>query len=243
MRTTWYIFQRELGAYFASPLAYVIGAGFLLITGVTFNNDLAFAITVRPVDPALVPNLLTLLMVLFAPLLTMRLLAEEAREGTLELLLTSPVSDLSIVLGKFLSAWAYYTVLLLLTLIYQVILAQLTFPDLSHTIGAYLGIWLYGGATLAVGLVFSALTENQIVSAFLSTTALLLLYYGESVGEIVGSVTLAEIIFSLTLQGHFAPSFAVGIIRAEDVVYYAGLIVVMLSITVQIVHSRRWRSS
>jgi ABC-2 type transport system permease protein len=241
MRTLLVIYQRELAAYFSSPISYLIAAAFLLFTGLSFNQDLAFAITVRPVDPALIPRQLTQLLVFIAPLLTMRLLAEENREGTLELLLTSPVSDFNIVLGKFLAAWSYYTFLLALTLLYQLILVRVSFPDMAHTIGAYVGIWLYGGATLAVGLVFSALTESQILAAFLGMVVLLLLYFAESIGQIVSNIDLAEIIFNLTLQGHFVPSFAEGVIRGEDIVYYAGLIVVMLYIAVRLVESRRWR--
>lgn len=241
MRATWLVFRRELGQYFSSPLAYLIAAGFLLLTGVTFNNDLAFSIGYRPVDPALIPNQLATVMILFAPLLTMRLLAEEQREGTLELLLTSPITDTAIVLGKFLSAWTYYSILLALTLIYQVILVQIAFPDLGHTAGAYIGIWLYGGAALAVGVLFSALTENQILSAFLATTTLLLLYFGDGLGQIVASVELAQVIFNLTLRGHFSPSFAIGLVRGEDIVYFAGIITLSLFVTIQIVNSRRWR--
>jgi ABC-2 type transport system permease protein len=241
MRTLVVIYQREIAAYFSSPVSYLIAAAFLLFTGLSFNQDLAFAITVRPVDPALIPRQLTQLLVFIAPLLTMRLLAEENREGTLELLLTSPASDFSIVLGKFLAAWTYYTFLLALTLLYQLILVRVSFPDLAHTLGAYVGIWLYGGATLAVGLVFSALTESQILAAFLGMVVLLLLYFAESIGQIVSNIDLAEIIFNLTLQGHFVPSFAEGVIRGEDIVYYAGLIVVMLYIAVRLVESRRWR--
>jgi ABC-2 type transport system permease protein len=241
MRTLVVIYQREIAAYFSSPVSYLIAAAFLLFTGLSFNQDLAFAITVRPVDPALIPRQLTQLLVFIAPLLTMRLLAEENREGTLELLLTSPASDFSIVLGKFLAAWTYYTFLLALTLLYQLILVRVSFPDLAHTLGAFVGIWLYGGATLAVGLVFSALTESQILAAFLGMVVLLLLYFAESIGQIVSNIDLAEIIFNLTLQGHFVPSFAEGVIRGEDIVYYAGLIVVMLYIAVRLVESRRWR--
>ncbi len=241
MRAIWLIFHRELSAYFTSPLAYLIAGAFLLLTGITFNNDVLYALTIRPVDPALIPSLLTRVMVFFAPLLTMRLLAEENREGTLELLLTAPVSDFSIVLGKFLSAWAYYTFLLALTFVYQLVLVQITTPDLAHTIGAYVGVWLYGGATLAVGLFFSALTESQILAAFSSSITLLVLYYGESVGDIVSNIDLARIIFNLTLQGHFAPSFAVGVARGEDVVYYTGVMTVMLFITIRAVEARRWR--
>ena len=241
MRAIGIIVQRELAQYFSSPLAYLIAFAFLLFTGIAFNSDLVLSVGVRPVDPALIPRLLTLVLVLFAPLLTMRLLAEESREGTLELLLTAPVPDSSSVIGKFLSAWIYFTFLLALTFVYQFILMYVSFPDMAHTIGAYLGIWLYAGATLAVGLVFSALTENQILAAFLSTSVLLILYFGESAVQIVPSSELAFIILNLTLQGHFTPSFAVGVIRLEDIVYFAGMIVVMLFISIQLVQMRRWR--
>jgi ABC-2 type transport system permease protein len=238
---TWIIFRREIGQYFASPVAYLIGAALLLLTGLIFNNDLTLAMLMRPADPAAVPMFLSFAMVFFAPLLTMRMLAEETREGTLELLLTAPVRDIDIVIGKFLSAWAFYTFLLGATLTYQVILLQIGFPDLGHTFAAYIGIWLYGGATLAVGLLFSSLTENQVVAAFLSMTALLFMWLGDFAGEIVASVDLANLIRKLTLQGHYSSSFAVGLFRAEDVAYFGGIIVVMLFITVRVVESRRWR--
>lgn len=235
------IWQREMSQYFRSPLAYLIASAFLLLTGISFNTDLLLSIGIKPVNPALIPDLLALVMVLISPLLTMRLLAEESREGTMELLLTAPISDMAIVLGKFLSAWSYFTFLLLLTGVYQVILVTIAFPDLAHTIGAYLGIWLYGGATLAIGLLFSAMTENQIIAAFLSTITLLVLYFGESVGQIIMNADIAQFIFSITLQGHYIPSFSVGIVRGEDIIYYSGVIVINLFITMQLVRSRRWR--
>jgi ABC-2 type transport system permease protein len=240
VRATWIIFRREISAYFLSPLAYLIAFAFLLMTGIIFNNDLVSSVTVKSVNPALIPNFLSLLMVLFAPLFTMRLLSEESREGTLELLLTAPVPDYSIVFGKFLSAWFYFSFLLGLTLFYQVLLVSVSYPDFIHTTASYLGIWLYGGATLAVGLMYSALTENQIIAAFLSTITLFILWIGDLAGDIVASIDLARIIRNLTLQGHYSTSFAVGIIRLEDVVYYAGMIVIMLFLTVQFVESRRW---
>lgn len=239
MRAIWIIFRRELAAYFTSPIAYLIGAGFLILTGVSFNNDLRFALSVRPVDPALIPNILAQFMILFAPLLTMRLLAEEAREGTLELLLTAPISNSAIVIGKFFSAWGFFTLLLSLTWIYQIILGNFSNPDLAHTVSAYLGIWLYAGATLAIGVVFSSSTENQILAAFLSLITLFLLYYGEGVGQLVTNAELARIVFNITLLGHFAPSFAVGVIRGEDIIYYAGTIVLALFIAMQFIAARR----
>jgi ABC-2 type transport system permease protein len=234
------IVRRELAAYFTSPLSYVIAAAFLILTGVQFNNDVTVSISQRPVDPALIPDLLSQVLVLLAPLLTMRLLAEESREGTIELLLTAPISETSIVIGKFLGAWIYYTFLLLLTLPYQFILVGISSPDLAHTVTAHLGIWLYGGATLAVGLMFSAMTENQILAAFLSTVTLLTLYLGENIGKIVANVDVALFLYNLVLRGHYAPSFAVGIVRAEDIIYFVGMIVIMLFIAIRLLEARRW---
>lgn len=235
------IFRREIGQYFASPIAYLIAFAFLLLTALYFNNDLTISVGTKPVDPAIIPNFLAFGMIFFAPVLTMRLLAEESREGTLELLLTAPIPDAAIVLGKFFSAWAYYSLLLLITLIYQFILVGITSPDMGNVIAAYIGIWLYGGAALAVGTAFSATTENQIVAAFLSSSSLLFLWLGDLAGQVVASVELANFIRTLTLQGHYSPSFAFGLIRLEDVAYFAGLITIMLFITIRIIESRRWR--
>jgi ABC-2 type transport system permease protein len=244
MRGTWIIFQREIGQYFVSPIAYLIAFAFLVTTAVLFNSDLAYSVSVKPADPAGIPNFLAFVLVFIAPLLTMRMLAEESREGTLELLLTAPVRDSDIVYGKFLSAWFYYTVLLGLTFLYQIILVVVTpenTVDFGLATSAYVGIWLYGGATLSVGLLFSAVSENQIVAAFLSTAVLLLLWLGDLAGDIVSNIDLARIIRVLTLPGHFTSSFSLGIVRAEDIAYYAGIIVIMLFITIRIVESHRWR--
>ncbi|MCU0498777.1 MAG: ABC transporter permease [Anaerolineae bacterium] len=237
----WIVFRKELGQYFNSPLAYLIMAGFLFLTGLWFNSDLTFSVGTKAPDPALIPFNLSFFMVFLAPVLTMRLFAEETREGTLELLLTAPVRERDIVLGKFLSAWCFFSILLLITLIYQGILISISRPDLGHTIAAYLGIWLYGGATLGVGLLFSALTENQVLAAFLSTSVLAFLWLGDLAGAIVANIDLARVIREITLQGHFSDSFAYGLMRVEDVVYFAGVIAITLFLTMRVVESRRWR--
>jgi ABC-2 type transport system permease protein len=236
------ILQRELGQYFTSPFAYMIASAVLLFTGILFARDLLDkAQRAVPVDPAFIPMVLSFTMVFFAPLLTMRLLAEERREGTMELLLTAPVYEHSIVFGKFLGAWIFYTLILLLTFTYQFILAGITQLDLGHTISAYVGIWLYGGAMLAVGLLFSATTENQIVAAFLSMVTLMLLWIGDAAGQVIGNIEVARFIRSLSLQGHFSTSFAAGLLRAEDVAFFAGIIAVMLFLTARVVEASRWR--
>lgn len=239
----WTVFRREFGQYFVSPVAYLIAAAYLLLTALAFNNDLTISLNFgRPADPSAVPQLLSFAIVFIAPLLTMRMLAEESREGTLELLMTTPVNDTAIVVGKFFAAWAFYSVLLLLSFIsHQIILLSVTNLDIGHFYGAYLGMWLYGGAGLAVGLMFSSMTENQIVAAFLSMTFLLFMWLGDLAGDIVASVELANLIRKLTLQGHYSTSFAFGLFRAEDVVFFAGMITIALFVAIRVVESRRWR--
>jgi ABC-2 type transport system permease protein len=244
------IARREIAQYFTSPIAYMVAFAILMLTGFLFNSDLAQRAGQSPPDGAAVLSAFGFFTVLFAPLLTMRLFAEESREGTLELMLTMPVRDGDIVLGKFLGAWAYYSLILCLTLVYQAILLYLTTArayqlrpelDIGPVISSYIGIWLFGGATLAVGLVFSAITENQIVAGFLSMAALFILWLGDFAGQVIQNRPVAEVIRTLSLQSHYSTSFLIGVIRLEDVVFFVGLIIVMLFITTRLVESRRWR--
>jgi ABC-2 type transport system permease protein len=244
------IARRELVQYFTSPIAYLVAFAILALTGFLFNSDIAQRAGELPPDGAAVLNSFGFFTVFFAPLLTMRLFAEESREGTLELMLTLPVRDGDIVLGKFLGAWGFYSVILLLTLTYQGILLWLTREqqyqatpelDLGPVISAYIGIWLFGGATLAVGLLFSALTENQVVAGFLSMAALFILWLGDFAGQVIQNRPVAKLVRSLSLQAHYSTSFLVGVIRFEDVVFFIGLIMAMLFITTRLIESRRWR--
>ncbi|NJL93207.1 MAG: ABC transporter permease subunit [Anaerolineae bacterium] len=127
MRSIWIVFKREMAQYFVSPIAYLVAFAVLVLVALFFNSDLEGRVSnsLAP-NGAVVQADFAFLMVFFAPLLTMRLLAEEAREGTLELMLTLPLRDAELVLGKFLGAWGYYTLLLGTTLIYPVILLNLT---------------------------------------------------------------------------------------------------------------------
>lgn len=239
MRGIGIVFRREMSAYFTSPIAYAIAAAFLLITGLIFNTNLTLSVTQNPVNPAEVPNALAFFMIFFGPILTMRLLSEEAREGTLELLLTAPVTERAIVIGKYLSAWAFYSLLLLLTVVYQVILVIITQPEIGQGISAYIGVWLYGGAILSIGLFFSALTDSQVLAAFLSVATLVLLYLGEAAGAIVANLDLATLIRTLTLPAHYNGSFALGLIRFEDIVFFSGIIIVMLYGALRALESHR----
>ena len=170
------------------------------------------------------------------------------------------IFSFDMVLGKFLGAWAFYSILLALTLVYQVILLILTnwqprpevinvndlkaHVDYGVLIGSYMGIWLYGGATIAIGILFSALTENQIIAGFLSMTVLLFLWVGDIAGIVPASIISTNVVEALrviSLQAHYSTSFMRGVIVFEDVYFFAALIFVSLFITTRLVESRRWR--
>ncbi len=239
------VFKRELALYFRSPIAYGIGFAVFMILGVLFNAYLASANGQATADqiPSM-PGLITFLMFLIAPLITMRLLAEESREGTLEVLMTLPMNESQFIVGKFLAAWAYYTVLILLSLIYHIILSSIGIPDQGIAFGTYLGAWLYGGAVLAIALIWSAITEDQIVAAFLGAGTILVLYLAEAAAEVFARTNsaLGDFVRELGLRSHYEATMAVGIIRAEDVLYFLLVIVGALFITTRIVETRRWRA-
>jgi ABC-2 type transport system permease protein len=241
MRHIAIIFRRELGQYFSSPIAYFVAFAVLLLTGFTFNDDLAMRNGRAAIDPALPLIYLAQFSVFFVPLLTMRLLAEENREGTLELLMTLPLQDYQIVIGKFLGAWAYYTMLISLTIVHQALMLWLNPADLGVAFAAYIGLWLFGGASIAVGMVFSALNENQIVAAFLGMAALLILWQADLVGNVINNHALAELVRSLSFQSNYSYSFAIGIVRLDHTVFFLGVMSALLLTTTQIVQSRRWR--
>jgi ABC-2 type transport system permease protein len=241
LRSLWIVFRRELTQYFTSPIAYLIAFAVLLLGGFIFNSDLAARNGKEITDGVVILVYFAQFTLFFAPLLTMRLLAEENREGTIELLMTLPIRDSHLVLGKFLGAWAYYSILLALTLIYQIVLVWLSPPDLGAVFSGYLGLWLYGGAAIAIGTLFSALNENQIVAAFLSMAVLLLLWQAEMAGVAINNRLLAEFIRKFSFQTHYLYSFAIGLVRLDDLIFFAGVIAVSIFFTTQVVESRRWR--
>ncbi|MBZ0301345.1 MAG: ABC transporter permease [Anaerolineae bacterium] len=240
------VFKREVALYFRSPIAYAISFALLLFLGVLFNSFVTQANGSYPPDPGFAPNLLTFLMFLIAPLLTMRLIAEESREGTLEVLMTLPMNEGQFIIGKFLAAWTYYTVLLLLSVVYYLLLTLVGVPDQGVAFGAYLGAWLYGGAVLAIAMIWSAVTEDQIVAAFLGAATILVLYLAQFAAIwLSGQETMAgaaDFVRELGLQAHFGETLSQGIIRAEDIVYFIVVIIGALFITTRLVETRRWRA-
>jgi ABC-2 type transport system permease protein len=247
MRSIWAVFKREITLYFRSPIAYAIAFALVIFLSVLFNGILVQANGQFPADAGFAPNLLTFLMFLIAPLITMRLIAEENREGTLEVLMTLPMNESRFIIGKFLAAWAYYTFLLLLTVVYYFLFTIVGVPDQGVALGAYLGAWLYGGAVLAITMIWSAVTEDQIVAAFLGAATILVLYLAEIAavwisGQQATPSAAADFVRELGLQAHYNATLAQGVIRGQDIAYFLFVIMGALFITTRLVETRRWRA-
>ncbi|MFQ6013785.1 MAG: ABC transporter permease, partial [Thermoplasmata archaeon] len=235
--------------------AYAVSTIFLVITGYFFYTILTYfsLISVQAsMNPGLATGLnvtdgilrplfsdMSVVLLFLMPLVTMRLFAEERKQGTLELLLTFPLRDGEVLLGKFLAATALYALLLFATAVYPVLLALWSEPELYPILTGYLGLLLLGMAFIALGLLFSSLTENQIVAAALAFGALLLFW-------IIGwAATLAEgdwgLLFRhLSILEHLT-SFARGVLETKDVAYYLGLIGFFLFATLKSLEIRRWK--
>lgn len=236
MRSISTIFQKETNSYFLSPVAYVIIAVFTIFSGYFFS--IMLGITQETTLRYSLSYTQFILSVL-TPVITMRLLAEENKTGTMEPLMTAPITDFEVVFGKFLSAWALYNVMIAPTAFYIIFLAWVGSPDYGAIIASYIGLILMGGLFISIGLLVSAITKNQIVAAVIGIVALLILL-------VIGlASTGSEGWFYSTLRyigtyDHW-DTFTKGIIDTRDIVYYVSFTALLLFIVVRIVESRRWR--
>ena len=174
MRTVQAVAWKEIQVYFSNPMAYIVGLIYLAVTGFFFVLDLG-----NPFPEASLTDFFqgaTIMMVLLAPALTMRLLSEEQKLGTIELLLTSPVRDWEVVIGKYSASLVFLISLLAMTLYYPLLLFLFANPDPGPIYSGYLGLVLYGAAALSIGILTSTLTSNQIVAFIVSAGILLLLF-------------------------------------------------------------------
>lgn len=249
MRNIWTIAKREYDHYFISPIAYVVAFAILLMMGVDFAGYFGDAMrnTVQSFgsapDITRTTGLLVFLLMLTTPALTMRLISDEARTGTLELLLTAPVRDFELVAGKWLGAMLYILTLIVATLIYPIILNNFIDPglDLHVTLSAYLGVVLMAGTFISLGTGISALFKNQIVSFFI--TFLLFLFLWWLVGFPAYFVTgnAQEFFNYINITDHFYNGFNVGIIHLKNIIYLLSLIALGIFTGTMAVETRRWR--
>jgi ABC-2 type transport system permease protein len=255
MRNILTICDKELRGYFSSPVAYILLAIFAALFGFFFWNSLGIfsfysmqsqmggRSMPMNINEQLIRPLLanaSVLCLFLVPMITMRLFAEENNRGTIELLLTSPVTDWEVLLGKWLGALGMYASLLAFTGLNMIFLFAYGSPDWKPMATGYLGLLLQGGAMLAIGTFISTTTKNQIVAAFGTFGALLLLWVFEWVAG-YEQEPWAKVMAYMSLVSHFE-SFAKGVIELKDVVYYVSVIFFGLFLTARSLESLRWRS-
>lgn len=230
------VFRREMNAYFLSPVAYVVIVVFLVVSGYFFQKAL-FITTEASLRYSLAISQFVLS--ILTPVITMRLLAEESKTGTIETLMTAPVTDFEVVFGKFLAAWGLYSVMLAPTLIYIAFLSWVGNPDIGPIISSYIGLILMGAMFVSIGLLVSSLTKNQIVAAVIGIVSLMILWV---VGFYVAGTEgwFSEALKYIGTFGHW-DTFTKGLVDTRDVVYYVSLTALFVFITVRVIESRKWR--
>lgn len=237
MRTVQAVAWKEILVYFGSPMAYIVGLIFLTFTGVAFVWNLG--------DPFPEASLnmfffgATIILILLAPALTMRLLAEEQKLGTIELLLTSPVRDWEVIIGKYLASLAFLMAMIAMTLYYPLLLLIFGEPDPGPIYSGYLGLVLYGAATLSIGILTSTLTSNQIIAFVVAAGILLLLFAANTgAGAVQGSWSI--LISEMSISSHFT-DFERGVIDTKHIIYFLSFIAFFLFLSIRALESRRWR--
>lgn len=255
MTNIWIICRKELRSYFASPIAYAVMALFALLFGLVFYSatrdfvNYAFRAQMNGGAPPMSVNEFIIRPLLgFAgtvslfliPLISMRLLAEEKRNGTIELLLTSPIQDVSIILGKWLGAMFLYLFVLAMSLPNVAFLFAWGKPDWKPVLVAYLGLILQGGCLLAIGTLISSMTSNQIVAGGAAFFVSLMLYVLSWLTDYDGTTT-SRVLNYVSIITHME-NFSKGILDLKDAVFYVTFIFLALFLTVRQMESLRWRS-
>jgi ABC-2 type transport system permease protein len=226
---------KELRSFFNSPVAYIVIVVFLVILGWFFTSNLFIAniSSLRTVF-----EMTPFLLLFFAPAITMRLISEEKKTGTLELLITKPVRESEIITGKFLAAWTLYLFTLLPTLCYYVIVSSIGTLELGPVLGGYLGLLLVGAVFLAVSIVGSALTENQVVAFIVSFLIVFCLFMLDKVLIYLPS-SLASVFEYISVDYHFA-NIARGVVDTRDLIYYGSSVLFLLLLGTAVLQKRRW---
>ena len=229
------IFRKELRSYFSSPVAYIVLAVFLIITGWFFTSNLFLGgvVTMRNVF-----DIIPFIFLFFIPAITMRSFAEEKKTGTIELLLTKPITDLDIVIGKFLAALALTAIALLFTWIYVISLSFIGKLDFGAVTGAYIGLLLMAGVYISIGIFASSLTHNQVVAFIISFLIVFALFMLNKVLIFLPS-GLASIFEYLSIDYHFG-NIARGVLDSRNLVYYFSGILIFILLTKTSLESRRW---
>lgn len=248
MRNIWIIAKREYNHYFISPIAYVVAFMILLTVGIIFAINIYFYIQNAFQSFGQVPDISPItgafgfLLVLSIPAITMRLLADEARMGTLELLLTAPVRDFELIVGKWLGGFLFMLTILAVTLVYPLILNNLVSPGIDQQLvmSSYLGVILVTASFLALGVGISAVFTNQVAAFFITLSVFVFLWWLIGFPAQVIQGTGGEVFRYLDMKTHFYDALNIGSIKLSDLVYFFSLIALGLFTGTTAVEIRRW---
>jgi len=238
MKKAFTLARREIAGYFFSPLAYVIGALFMLASGLWFFWEIFVPgreASLRPLFDAM-----AYLMVFAAPLLTMRLVSDEFRSGTIEALMTAPLTDAEVILGKFLGVMGFYLALLACTGVFLALMAVFGQPDAGVAVMGYLGMLLLGAAYAAVGLFASTLTRYQLVAAIAGVAILAVFAMGMQALVATAPEPLNYVAARLNAMTYFK-AFSRGVFDTRGVVFFLSAAGLMLFLSVKTLESQRWR--
>jgi ABC-2 type transport system permease protein len=248
MRNIWIIAKREYNHYFISPIAYVVAFMILLTVGIIFAINIfyfmqnAFQAFGQVPDISPITGAFGFLLVLSIPAITMRLLADEARMGTLELLLTAPVRDFELVAGKWLGGLLFMLTILAVTLVYPLILNNLVTPGIDQQLvmSSYLGVILVTASFLALGVGISAVFTNQVAAFFVTLSVFVFLWWLIGFPAQVLQGSASEVFRYLDMKTHFYDALNLGSIRLSNLVYFLSLIALGLFTGTTAIEIRRW---
>ena len=228
--------KKELHGYFSTPIAYL-----MLIAMLSLFNIFFYMIISQNKEVSLrdIFQIMEFMFIFLVPLLTMKLFAEEKSTGTMEFLLTAPLTPSMLVLGKYLGMMTFFSLLIGMTVIYYVIVAYFGSPDLVSILSGYVGIWLEGAFFIAIGLLTSSWTSNQIIAAMMSYFILFLLYFTSNFTQYVTG-TVKAFLIQLSTRTHLE-NFATGIITPSDIIYYLSGILLCLVLTRLSIDNRLWQ--
>jgi ABC-2 type transport system permease protein len=245
MRNIWTIAHREFRHFFVSPIAYLFIFLTLILLGLFFYLDIIFAVNSGQYVPQIertIQLFIFPLLFLGIPILTMRSISDETRSGTLELLLTAPVRDWELITGKWLGGFLFFLTCAAISLIYPLILNNLTDPGIDQGIlmTSYLGLFLLISTMCAMGVFVSSLFSNPIASLFGSIGLLVIFWIIGSPAQL-SQGKVAQVLGYLSLPEHIYSTFMTGVIKLEDILFFVSLTIFMLFLGTMSIESRRWR--
>ncbi len=261
MINIWALFQKEFRSYFVSPIAYGMIAGFLVVTGFFFYVSLSFFLDVsvrtmmeaqmyRQAPPPINVNTMVIrplfgnfafLILLMLSMITMRLLSEEKKMMTIELLITSPITTMQLVIGKFLAGFSLYVIMLLPTSIYFLILSWYGNPEIYPIITGYVGLLLMGAVFVGIGLLISSFTENQLIAVAVSFSVFILLWVINWPAQFISQPIVSAILNYVAIPVHF-DDFTKGVFDTKHIFYFLSIIALSLFLTYRSLESMKWRS-